>query len=96
MVHTVTLGLLLVRHVGGRADHFPLHRDAGIVDRAGQAEVGDLRHIRKPRQEDVARLDVAVDQPQCVRGGQARRHLKPDLRDLRRRQGALLLDPLLE
>ena len=57
--HALALGLL-GRHVAGRADDGPRlgHRRVAL-DALGQAEVGDVR-LAVGVQEDVARLEVAV------------------------------------
>ena len=48
-------------------------RQAGVVGGAGQAEVGDLDALDAVLQQDVGRLDVAMDQPLRVGGRQALR-----------------------
>ena len=53
-------------------------------DGAGQAEVGDLDALDAVLQQDVGRLDVAVDQPLRVGRGQALGDLHADAQDLRR------------
>ena len=66
------LALRLLRgHVHRRAGDDPALRQAGVVGGAGQAEVGDLHPLLRPvLQQDVRRLDVAVDQPLLVGRGQ--------------------------
>ena len=65
---------LLRRQVGDRADDHPL-RDALAVrlDRSREAEVGDL-HATVIRDQDVLRLDVAVDEAGGMRGRQRLEH----------------------
>ena len=57
-------------------------RQAGVVDGAGQAEVGDLDALDAVLQQDVGRLDVAMDQPLLVRGRQPLGDLQADAQDL--------------
>jgi hypothetical protein len=64
-------------------------RNAGVVDGAGDPEVGELDPTVVGDQH-VARLDVAVGDACDVRGGQPVGHLAPDLGDLLGRQRALL------
>jgi hypothetical protein len=66
---------LLWRHVLGRADHHAGGRDGAHVeaDAASEAEVHQV-HAAVPRDHDVVRLDVAVDDPQLVSGFQSVRH----------------------
>jgi hypothetical protein len=66
VVH-VLAGGLFGRHVQRRAGDHARLRQAGVVGRAGQAEVGDLDSLHAVFQQDVRRLDVAVDQPLLVR-----------------------------
>ena len=75
---------LLRRHVHRRAGDEPALRQAGVVGGAGQAEVGDLDPLLDAAlQQDVARLDVAVDQPQRVGRGQPPGDLPADPQHLR-------------
>ncbi len=74
---------LLRAHVGRSADHVP---GGGLraADGPGDAEV---RHQRVPRiQQDVGRLDVAVDHVAAVRVAQRVRHLASDLERLGHRE----------
>ncbi len=57
-------------------------RQAGVGGGPGQAEVGDLDPLDAVFQQDVGRLDVAVDQPLGVGGGQAGGRLHADAQDL--------------
>ena len=58
-------GELLGRHVRHGAEHRPELRELGRVE-AGDAEIGDL-HAAVVEQDDVAGLDVAVDDAALVR-----------------------------
>ena len=84
--------LLPAGHLGGqegrRAGDQPGAGELHLVDRAGDAEVGQLDQA-VVGDEHVARLDVAVHDTRGVRGGQPVGDLAPDLRDLARRQRAL-------
>jgi hypothetical protein len=60
---------LLGRHVVRRAEHAAVRREAVVVERAGDAEVGDLGRALLVDQ-DVLRLDVAVDDAARVRGAE--------------------------
>ena len=71
------------RHVLRRAGDDAALRQAGVVDRPGQAEVGDLDALDAVLQQDVGRLDVAVDQPLGVGRRQAGGRLHADAEDLR-------------
>ena len=79
---------LLGRHVERRSDDESRLREVGIVDQAGQAEVGDLYPTRPILQHDVARLDVAVDEPCRVRSGQAPCELIAKIKHVRRDRAA--------
>jgi hypothetical protein len=62
----VRLPLDLFAHVVGRADRQSCSlRHLIVVRLARHAQVGELRHA-VGRQDDVGRLDVAVDQPAIV------------------------------
>ena len=69
----------------------PGQRQLRLGDRPGDAEVGDL-HLAVAADEDVAGLDVAVDEPGGVGRGERARHGGPDAGDLARRQGAAALE----
>ncbi len=60
----------------------PRPRQAGVIDRSGQAEVGDLHPLDPVLQKDVGRLDVAMDQSLGMGRGQARSRLHADPQDL--------------
>ena len=62
---------LLGRDVVGRAEHAAVGRQPVLVERARDAEVGDLRRALLV-DEDVLRLDVAVDDAALVGGARAR------------------------
>ncbi len=84
-------------HVHRRARHDPPLRDAGVVRRAGQPEVGELgAQLRVAFEQHVGRLDVAVDQLVGVGGGQPLGHLPADAQDLRHLERPGAVDPLLE
>ena len=72
-------GGLLGGHVARRAQDGARARLAGVgvLDGLGQAEVGDLGHA-VGRQEDVGRLQVAVDDPAFVRRLERFRDLNAD------------------
>ena len=57
---------LLRRHVASRAHHHPGHGEATAVQRDGEPEVTDLRRAVLA-QPDIPGLEVAVDNPACVR-----------------------------
>ena len=71
-------------------------RDAGVVGRAGQAEVGDLDVLDAVFQQDVARLDVAVDQAHGVRRGQAGGDLLADAQHVQQLQRPGRVELLLQ
>ena len=65
---------LLGRDVVGRAEHAPGDRQPLLGERARDAEVGDLGAAFLA-DEDVLRLDVAVDDHALVRGAERARDL---------------------
>jgi hypothetical protein len=71
-------------------------RDAHVVGRPGQAEVGDLDPLDPVLQQDVRRLDVPVDEPGGVGGRQPAGDLRADPQDLGHRQRAGPVELLLE
>jgi hypothetical protein len=91
---------LLGRHVGRRADQLAGGGQRGgpllLEEAAGEAEVGHHgpRPLRAVDQEDVAALQVAVDDAALVRGGEAAGHLEDDRQRLRGRQAAVAGEPL--
>ena len=68
---------LLGRHVGWRADDGRFQRDHGPFSRQCQPEIGQL-DLSPGVDEDVFRLDIAVDDLLGVRRLQRRRHLGED------------------
>ena len=77
-VHRLALGRL-GRHVAGRAHHGAGRLGVGRLGQgAGHAEVGHPDQALLV-EEQVGRLDVAVDQAPGVRVGQALRHLGPQV-----------------
>ncbi len=68
----------------------------GVVGRTGQPEVGDLDVRDAVLQEDVGRLDVAVDQPHGVGGSQPSGDLLTDSHDLDRLQRPGAIESLLQ
>ena len=85
---------LLRRHVGRRAEHRADLRQFRRFD-VGNAEVGDLhRAIRQ--QEDVRRLDVAMDHAQPMRVAERRQDLRQDAHRVRRPEALVLFEVLLE
>ena len=64
----------------------PLCVIAGVVDRAGQAEIGDRDPLDAVLQQDVGRLDVAMHEPLRVGRGQPGGDLHADAQHLRHRQ----------
>jgi hypothetical protein len=95
VVHGVAAGLL-GRHVSGRADDEAALGQAGVIGCAGQAEVGDLDPPGAVLQQDVGRLDVAVDQALFVGGGQADGDLQADAHDFPDLQWPALAEPILQ
>ena len=69
---------LLGGQVGGRAQHRPGPGQGRGGRRLGNAEIGHL-HLPVLTNKHVGRLDVAVDQPLGVGGGQGRAHLDGQL-----------------
>jgi hypothetical protein len=87
---------LLRRHVLRRAGDDPALRQAGVVHRPRQAEVGEHDPLDAVLQQDVGRLDVAVDDPLGVGGGQAQRRLPADPQHGRDVQRPVPVDALLQ
>ena len=86
---------LLRRHVQRRAGDGAALRQAGVIGGAGQTEVGDLHAIAR-LQQDVARLDVAVNQPARVRRRQSAGDLLADLHHLTQVERTGLVELLLK
>jgi hypothetical protein len=70
--------------------------DPDIVDAAGQTEIGDLDPLGPAVQENIGRLDVAMNQTVRMRRSQARRDLVADAQNLGGRQVAAVVNPLLQ
>ena len=87
---------LLRGHEHRRAGDDAALRDAGVVGGAGQAEVGDLRLVRPAFEQDVARLDVAVDQVTRMGRGQPLGDLPADPQHLGHVERAAPVEFLLE
>ena len=87
---------LLGGHVQRRAGDEPGARQLHVLRGAGEAEVGELDAIDRRFEQDVAGLDVAVDEPAGVGRGQPGGGLHPEPRDLHRRELADPLQPLFE
>ncbi len=93
---------LLGRHIGGRADDVPGAGDPGLaVHELADAEVEQLgalaaRHRGVGDQEDVLRLEVAVQDVTGVRGAERRRQLPRQVQRLIDRHGAGARDALIE
>jgi hypothetical protein len=86
-------GHLLRCVVTRRAHHFPAGRDCRRADRVGDAEVRDLHHAAGSEQQ-VGRLDIAVDQPRGMRDLQPGRGLRDDVHAPRGAEGAAGQDVL--
>ena len=80
------------RQVGGGPDQHPGLGDGGVPHRAGDPEVRDLDQAIGP-DEQVAGLDVAVDQAGPVGGGQPPGRLGDDVHHVFGRQRAVVQDP---
>ena len=76
-------------------DH-PRLRHGGVVDRAGESEVGDLDPLDAVLQQDVGGLDVAVNQALGVGGGQTAGGLRADAEDLGQFRGFSPVDHVLD
>jgi hypothetical protein len=90
---------LLGRDVRDRADERPLPREA--VDRGevpGQTEVAQVGVLARFRllHEDVARLDVAVDEPECVGRVEGTRDLTDEIDGAVGAQRSLALEDLAQ
>ena len=83
------------RHVVGRAEHAPRDGDAGRAEHTGDAEVGQLR-LTPVGEQDVGRLDVAVDHAVVVRVLQRAADLQSDLTSLPPIEPPAVLQLLLE
>ena len=79
---------LLRRHVLRRAGDDAESRDRDVVGRSGQAEVGEDGAFDAFFEQDVRRLDVAMDEALLVRRRQTGRGLHADAQDFREFQRA--------
>ena len=95
MVDLVAAGLL-GGHVERRAGDEPGARQLHVLGGAGEAEVGQLHAVDRGFQEDVAGLDVAVDEAAGVRRGEPGRGLHPEPGHFRRAQLGDPPEPLLQ
>ena len=75
----VTLRKTLGRHIGPRSDRGADRREAGVVDRFGDAEIDQVSEIARC-DDDVLRLDITMNQPFGVCRVEGRRDLG-DYRD---------------
>ena len=91
---------LLWRHVRRRADHRAGRGElAGRLLQLGDAEVEDLHDVRvrgKRSEKQIVGLDVAMDDPCVVRGGERVQRLRRDVRDAAWGKRALTCDRLAE
>ena len=69
---------LLGRHVLGRAGKNAALGEAGVVHHAGETEIGNLDAIFAVLEQDVGRLDIAVNQSLSMRCRQPSRRLLAD------------------
>ena len=91
---------LLRAHVRRRAEHHALLRELGLVAillaaSLRDAEVEDLHEVLLPGalgEDDVVRLEIAMDDPLAVRLGERAADLRDDLLDARGRDRAVLLE----
>jgi hypothetical protein len=95
VVHRLALGLLR-GHVQRRAGDEAGLRQLHVLRRPGQAEVGQLDVAGALLQQDVGRLDVAVDQPLGVGGGQPGGRLRADAQDLLQLRRRPAVEPVLQ
>ncbi len=87
---------LFGRHIERSAAHETGASELHIFGGAGQAEVGQLHAVVRRLEQNVARLDIAVNQPLGMRGREAMRGLHADAHDLAHRQRLFAVEPLLE
>jgi hypothetical protein len=80
-------GLLRAHEVRGAHELPGIGRGARAPAAVGDAEVGDQRAAGARLQEDVVRLDVAVDDAAAVRVGERPRHLAQHAGGVGRREG---------
>ena len=84
---------LLRRHVLRRAGDDAGLRQAGVVGRAGEAEIGQLHPLDAVGQQDVGRLHVAVNQPLGMGGGQPGGGLHADAEDFGQGHRSVVVQP---
>ena len=94
MIHRLA-PCLLRRHVLRCAGHDAVLGQPHVVRRPGQTEVGDLDAGQAVLQQQIRRLDVAVDQPLGMRRRQPRGCLMADADNLRHLQRAGAVEALL-
>ncbi len=87
---------LLGSHVFRRAGDGATLRQGGVVGRPRQAEIGDLDALDVVDQQDVGRLDVAMNQTLRVRRRQAGSHLDADAQDGPQLERSVAVQPLLQ
>ena len=87
---------LLGRHVLRSPRDLARLRNANIIRRASQSEIGDLHPLDTILQQDVGGLDVAMDEALLVSGSQSRCDLHPDPQNLLQAERTDLVDLLLE
>ena len=87
---------LFGRHVLRRAGHVAGPRHAHVVGSASQTEVGDLDPLDAVFQEDVRRLDVAMDDTLLVGSGQPGGDLQTNPQSLLQAELPLAVDLLLQ
>src|SRR5262249_7532151 len=87
---------LFRRHVLRRAGHDPALCQTRLGGRACEAKVGDLDALDAFFEEDIGRLDVAVNQSLTVRGREPGCSLHADAKDLRQLQRPAPFEPFLE
>ncbi len=80
MVDGLAAGLL-GRHVLRRAGHDPALGETGVVDRPCQTEIGELDAFDPVFQQDIRRLDVAMNQTLRVSRREPLRRLDADAQD---------------
>ena len=78
---------LLRRHVMRRADHLPRFGQRGVLDGLGQTEIGD-QDLPPPVDENVLRLEIAMDDALIMRRLQPLADLPEDVDDARQRQAS--------
>jgi len=89
----LSAGQRLRRHVAHRAHDHASRGDQGFPADPGDAEVGEPG--APPVHQHVARLQVAVDDPRRMRGGEPVAHLRDQLCRQPRRQRAAVVPPEL-